>query len=212
VVGDGWTGERRAHHRAPCLRASGRGAIARSALPRRGPRGPDRLGRRGPGADERFWVLPPERAAPRGVLSVFLCGLHCHVTATRRSHRTKNASQATVATSTAIEADKLTTSPYRSESAMPARMSTGENAASTEKTNVRPTRPSVLLARPGKTHDLAHFGSPALPRNSAPIAALNDTNPNRTTIRMSTRSSESISTYSCLASRSGTPATQVCAA
>src|SRR5687767_10022091 len=47
------------------------------------------------------------------------CGLR-YVTTLRRSQRTKNASHATAATSTAIEADRLRTSPYRTESARPA--------------------------------------------------------------------------------------------
>src|SRR5439155_10982773 len=62
---DGRIGERRAHHRAPCLRPGGRGEVARSALPRGGPRGPDRLGRRRPGAGRAALPRRPRRFVRR---------------------------------------------------------------------------------------------------------------------------------------------------
>src|SRR5258705_5330538 len=66
-------------------------------------------------------------------------------------------------------------------------MSTGEKTASTKKTEVRTTRPIVVAARPGRTHDRAHLGRPAPPKNSAPTAALNDTKPKKATIGMTRR-------------------------
>jgi hypothetical protein len=74
-------------------------------------------------------------------------------------------------------------------------MSTGEKTESTKKTEVRPARPSVVAARPGKMHERAHFGRPVLPKNSAAMAALNDTKPKETTIRTTRRDNESTSTY-----------------